>query len=93
MSEMTSRLDGWSGVAIERGFILPAGVNVEETRIFGCAESVDGEATRFLPGWSQDFRDGGGDCVLQSALGVEARENKHFRIQSLPPAAREASLQ
>ena len=64
------------GVAVECGFIFPAGVDVEESGILGCAESVDGEATGFLPRWPQDFVDSGGDFVVKAFFGMEAAEDK-----------------
>jgi hypothetical protein len=67
-----------SGMVVERGFVLPAGMDVEQTRIADGAESVDGEATGFLPRWIQDFLDAGSDRVLQSFLGVEADEDNEF---------------
>jgi hypothetical protein len=37
------------GVVVKCGLILPAGVDIEESRILGCAETVDEKATGFLP--------------------------------------------
>ena len=40
------------GMAVERGFIFPARMDIEESRISTGAESIDAEASRLLPGWS-----------------------------------------
>lgn len=65
-------------VVVECGFILPAGVDVELSRISDGAERVDGKASGFFPGWAQDLLDGGGDGVLQSFFGMEAGEDEEF---------------
>jgi hypothetical protein len=53
--------DGKISTARDSYFILPTRVDAEESRILRRAEGVDGEAFLFLPGWRQDFFDGGGD--------------------------------
>ncbi len=66
------------GVAIECGFVLPARVDVEESRLADCRETVDVETSRFLPGWAKYFLNSCSNCVLRSALGVEVGENEYF---------------
>jgi hypothetical protein len=66
------------GVVVESGFIFPAGVNVEESRILDCTEGIDGEAPVFLPGWSQNFLNSRRDCILPVFLSMKAGEDEEF---------------
>ena len=66
------------GVLVECGFIFPAGMDIEQSRILGGAEGVNRETAGFLAGSRQDFVDGGGNLVLQFWLSVEAGENEEF---------------
>jgi hypothetical protein len=65
-------------VMVERGFIFPTRMDVEETWIAGCAESVNGKASRFLAGRAEYFLDTRRHGVLQSFFGVEAGEDEEL---------------
>lgn len=63
---------------VEGGFIFPARINVEESRILSCAEGVDRETAGLLPGWAEYFLDSRGDCILFAFLSVKASEDEEF---------------
>lgn len=66
-------------MVVECGFVLPAGMDVEQTRIADGTECVYEEATGFLPRRLQDFLDAGSNRIVPSFLRVEAGKDEQFR--------------
>jgi hypothetical protein len=75
-------------VMVERGFIFPAGMDVEEPLILGRAEGVDRETAGFLPGWCQDFADDRGDFLCSPCLAWKRAKMKSSEITALSSRSR-----
>ena len=63
---------------VERGFILPAGVDKEEPLIADRAESFNLQTTGLLARWDENRLDRGRHGMLQAFLGVTTGENENF---------------